>query len=98
MLKGQKKHFNDMLKKVENGEIKMNTSRIAQRSWGRYEIRLPYNLEVFKSSELIDNPLLRPLVDKAMGSKRLEIDTFSHITSLPETPKQHWHADVGALG
>eukprot|EP00948_MAST-09A_sp_MAST-9A-sp1_P003016 g3016.t1 len=93
----QNKHFKEMLKKVERKEVAMNTSRIAERSPGRYEIRLPYNEKIFTSSELVDNPLLRNLVQDAMGTNRIEIDTFSHITSLPKTAGQHWHSDIGSL-
>ena len=32
-----------------------------------------------------------------LRSHRLELDTFSHVTSLPHSPHQHWHRDDGKL-
>ena len=32
-----------------------------------------------------------------MGENRIELDTFSTVTALPQTPIQHWHRDDGFL-
>ena len=38
-----------------------------------------------------------PIMQNILGTKRLEIDTHSSVTSLAETPEQHWHRDAGFL-
>ena len=38
-----------------------------------------------------------PMMQNVLGTKRLEIDTHSSVTSLGNTPEQHWHRDAGFL-
>ena len=40
--------------------------------------------------ELTLNPLLTPLLHTLLGSKRLDLDTLSTVTSAPDTPYGHW--------
>ena len=41
--------------------------------------------------------MIIPFVERILGTNRFEIDTFSTVTSMPKTPAQHWHRDVGHL-
>ena len=40
-------------------------------------------------------PLTKKLEEEVVASARaLELDTVSHVTSLPGAPTQHWHRDT----
>lgn len=73
-----------------------NRSASHQRSPGRYEVKYP-PVEPFSSPKLVANPPLLQLADVLLGTHKFELDDFSHITSLPHSTAQHWHADVGML-
>jgi len=66
------------------------------RSAGRYEYRLPLRNE-FARDELLSNPWVRPGLARAMDANELVVDMLSAITSLPGSPTQHLHKDVGPL-
>ena len=67
------------------------------QSPGRFEARLrSSNVKVIQQS-VVNNPLLIPFVERVLGTNRFEIDTFSTVTSMPKTPAQHWHRDVGPV-
>ena len=53
--------------------------------------------EPWTLDETIRNPLVYDVLSGAMDSTRLEMDTYSVVTSLSETPLQHWHRDAAAL-
>jgi len=74
----------------------MNTTKSEQRSESRYEVWSPMN-PPFTSDEFLLSPFLLPAIKFVMNSERLEIDTFSSVTSLPGAPAQHWHKDAGVL-
>jgi hypothetical protein len=42
-------------------------------------------------------PYIIHLAKQAIKERALEVDTFSHVTSKPHSPRQHWHRDAGAL-
>jgi len=48
----------------------------------------------FMDSRFVSNRHMMQMIKGIMGV-RLEIDTFSSVTSLPDCPDQVWHADVG---
>jgi ectoine hydroxylase-related dioxygenase (phytanoyl-CoA dioxygenase family) len=68
---------------------------VASRSQGRYEVKLELK-EPYTSSELVAHPLLQQL-NRLLLDDTIEIDTFSHVTSLPGAKAQHWHSDVNPL-
>lgn len=87
----ESKHFeNWYMNKV------MNTTKSEQRSKRRYEVWSPM-IPPFTSDEFLLSPLLLPVIKFVMNSERLEIDTFSSVTSLPGAPAQHWHRDAGVI-
>jgi hypothetical protein len=94
--KAQAKVVDDFLKGIEEDIDKTNTTSSEQRSPGRYELVNPLKTP-FSDESFVLNPLLAPLMTRVLGSKRLEIDTHSSVTSLPHTPEQHWHRDAGFL-
>jgi ectoine hydroxylase-related dioxygenase (phytanoyl-CoA dioxygenase family) len=84
------------LEGIEKDVSKTNSTWSEQRSPGRYELVNPLK-SPFSDEEFIANGLLQPFMKRMLGSKRLEIDTHSSVTSLPHTPAQHWHRDAGFL-
>jgi len=74
----------------------MNTTKSEQRSKDRYEVWSPM-APPFTNDEFLLSPFLLPVIKFVMNSDRLEIDTFSSVTSLPGAPAQHWHRDAGLL-
>ena len=46
---------------------------------------------------LMESPVVLPVVRHILHTDRLEVDTFSFVTSRPDSPHQHWHADTSAL-
>ena len=44
--------------------------------------------------ELVNNPLLLPLIMSSLHTPTPEVDTLSVVTSLADAPTQHWHHDV----
>jgi ectoine hydroxylase-related dioxygenase (phytanoyl-CoA dioxygenase family) len=81
---------------IELDPTKTNSTWSEQRSPGRYELLSPM-APPFTSEELLRNPLLLPLVERALGTNRIEVDTHSSVTSLGNTPAQHWHRDAGFI-
>ena len=51
----------------------------------------------FTSEQLLSNPLLLPLMRHTLSTTRIEVDTHSSVTSLGNTPAQHWHRDAGFI-
>ena len=84
------------LTSIEENPTLVNSTRSEQRSPGRYEVLSPLEYP-FTSARLLRNPLLLPLIQKALSTSRIEIDTHSSVTSLSHTPEQHWHRDAGFL-
>jgi Tfp pilus assembly protein PilF len=73
-----------------------NSTWSEQRSPGRYELLSPME-PPFTNEELLKNPLLHPLMVRTLKTHRIEVDTHSSVTSLAETPAQHWHRDAGFI-
>ncbi|EGD83458.1 hypothetical protein PTSG_04065 [Salpingoeca rosetta] len=67
----------------------------AERSTDRYEVkfplRYPYTDDAFTANRVII------AAAKLVMNNKIEIDTFSTVTSLPNAPVQPWHGDVGPL-
>ena len=66
----------------------------ALRSPQRFEVKLPPSMP-WIDDRLIRNAYARAVVTVVMGDHRLELDTFSYLTSTPGAPVQHWHEDAG---
>jgi hypothetical protein len=92
----QSKVVDTFLNGIELDPTKTNSTWSEQRSPGRYELLSPM-APPFTSEELLRNPLLLPLVERALGTNRIEVDTHSSVTSLGNTPAQHWHRDAGFI-
>eukprot|EP00457_Paulinella_chromatophora_P005006 gb/GEZN01005019.1/.p1 GENE.gb/GEZN01005019.1/~~gb/GEZN01005019.1/.p1 ORF type:complete len:524 (+),score=80.69 gb/GEZN01005019.1/:25-1572(+) len=86
----------EYLETIEVAPELTNRSGSNQRSPMRYELKYPLT-EPFVDSRLIANRAVLALCNAALSSHKYELDTFSHITSLPHSPAQHWHRDVAAL-
>ena len=71
--------------------------KIASRGHGRYEIKWPMR-EPFTDPRLALNLQLLSVVKATLVGHSLELDTFSHVDSLPGSSMQDWHQDVDALG
>lgn len=71
------------------------TTRSASRSRNRFEVKFPLR-PPFIRKDFYSNRFMLGAV-KTLLSNSIEIDTFSHITSLPDAPHQPFHADVGYL-
>ncbi len=65
------------------------TDEFAIRSRGRFEYKLPLQ-QPFISPKMVGNPSLRAILATAMHSSEVQLDTFSCVVSLPDTPVQHW--------
>lgn len=81
---------------IEENPALTNSTWSEQRSPGRYELLSPMK-PPFTDSELVANPLLLPLMQRSLGTSRIEVDTHSSVTSLGNTPAQHWHRDAGFI-
>ena len=84
------------LEGVEANPSATNSTWSEQRSPGRYELLSPME-HPFTSPDLLTNGLLHPLMTQALQTRRIEVDTHSSVTSLGNTPKQHWHRDAGFI-
>jgi len=74
----------------------INTTKSEQRAKDGFEVLLPM-IPPFSSKEFVQSPFLLPVIEAVVNAKRLEINMFSSVTSLPGAPTQHWHRDAGAL-
>lgn len=72
------------------------TKRGVQRWQGRWESQLPL-APPFDDPSLTMHPSLLAVMQSALGSARLELDTFTQITSIGGAGNQPFHADVGPL-
>merc|ERR1711871_208110 len=77
------------------GEESFENADAASRSTDRFEIKFPLR-EPFTNANFVGNDLVVYLSLLFM-SDRVEMDTFSFVTSLAGAPDQHWHADVSHL-
>lgn len=68
----------------------------AEHSQDRFELKFPQRAP-FTDRPFSANRFLLSLVKSALGSARVELDTFSSVTARPGAPDQHWHSDVGHL-
>lgn len=68
----------------------------AEHSPDRFELKFPQRAP-FTDRPFSANRFLLSLVKSALGSARIELDTFSSVTARPGAPDQHWHSDVGHL-
>ena len=69
---------------------------VSQRSEGRWELKVPF-ASPWTDDETFNNLAVRGVLRRLVGrieESRLEIDTYSVVTSLGKTPNQRWHADV----
>ena len=73
-----------------------NSTDSARRSSGRWELRNPLRAP-FTDGAFVANRAVLSVATAVLKSARVEIDTFSSVTSLGRTPRQHWHNDVGEL-
>lgn len=82
-------------KRVEHTNFK-DTPEVSCRSTGRWEVKVPL-VDPWTAQETIRNPLVTDVLVRSMDSERLEMDTYSVVTSLSDTPIQHWHRDAAPL-
>ena len=71
-----------------------NTTTSAQRSFLRYEVTFALGGAAIEEETTRGTAMLEPLLAAALDSERLELDTHSHVTSLPGAPAQRWHRDT----
>lgn len=69
------------------GEIE--TASIGSRGIGRYEVKWPLE-EPFTDPRLTLNSALVELVKGVLVENHIELDTFSHVDSMPSAAMQHW--------
>jgi hypothetical protein len=96
MREAQKSVVDKFLQGIEENPSLTNSTWSEQRSPGRYELLSPMK-SPFTDEELLKNPLLHPLMVRTLKTHRIEVDTHSSVTSLAETPAQHWHRDAGFI-
>ena len=72
------------------------TTKGVERWRGRFEAQVRWG-RPFDDPALTAQPRLLALLQAALGSARIEIDTFTQITSVGGADPQPWHADVGPL-
>lgn len=75
---------------------KRTTTKGTQRWKGRWESTIPLR-PPFDDPTLTMQPSLLGVIQAALGSGRLELDTFTQITSVGGADDQPWHADAGPL-
>jgi hypothetical protein len=85
---------NTLLQQQQGPEVVENT-QFASRSSNRFEVRLPLS-EPFTHADFYANRFVLTMA-KSVLNNHLELDTFSHITSLPGAVAQQWHSDVGNI-
>ena len=91
---------------------KPNTTLTAERSAQRYEVKFSLREHIQRSSGASDGSVFSAatlqsgivggVLASTFGLERsvaaaLEIDTISHVTSLPGAPSQHWHRDTARM-
>ena len=96
MKRAQAKIVDDYVQAISDDPSHTNTTSSEQRSPGRYELVNPLK-SPFSDESFVSNTLFMPIIQNILGTKRLEIDTHSSVTSLAKTPEQHWHRDAGFL-
>lgn len=93
----QADHFQWFQDRIEADKLTSeNSTDSARRSSGRWELRNPLRAP-FTDSAFVANRAVLSVATAVLKSARIEIDTFSSVTSLGRTPRQHWHNDVGEL-
>jgi tetratricopeptide (TPR) repeat protein len=91
----QRHAFSAHLKLIKRNPRATNSTLASQRSPLRHELRAPME-DPYVRADLVLQPLLRPVLLGMLGD-RVELDTFSSVTSLPTAPDQHWHRDLPRL-
>jgi hypothetical protein len=82
---------------VTSGNSHGRATRLGVQRWrGRWESVLPF-APPFNDPALTMNPSLLAVLQSGLGSARLELDTFTQITSIGGAGSQPFHADVGPL-
>ena len=81
---------------VSGSRSDRSARRGVQRWRGRWESQIPF-APPFNDPALTMNPILLAVLQSALGSARLELDTFTQITSIGGAASQPFHADVGPL-
>eukprot|EP00039_Didymoeca_costata_P006596 m.91645 g.91645 ORF g.91645 m.91645 type:complete len:500 (+) comp13313_c0_seq2:321-1820(+) len=80
-------------KMVQNDQFE--EENVASRGESRFELKFPLR-EPYTDPRLVAQRHMLALVKSVLGD-RIELDTFSSVTSLPGKTQQGWHADVGHL-
>ena len=83
----QNKVVDRFLDGVEQDPTLTNSTWSEQRSPGRYELLSPME-PPFTSEELLYNPLLLPLMQNVLDTRRIEVDTHSSVTSMGKYSKR----------
>ena len=81
---------------VSGSRSDRSARRGVQRWRGRWESQIPF-APPFNDPALTMNPILLTVLQSALGSARLELDTFTQITSIGGASSQPFHTDVGPL-
>ena len=89
-------HQEEFAKDKEEMVGSFEGARIASRGQGRYEIKWPLR-KPFTDPKLALNLQLLAMVKANLVGHSLELDTFSHVDSLPGSHMQDWHQDVDAI-
>ena len=93
----QRDHFKWFQDRIADDKLTTeNSTDSARRSAGRWELRNPLRAP-FTNGAFVTNRAVLSVATAVLKSSRIEIDTFSSVTSLGRTPRQHWHNDVGEL-
>ncbi len=99
-----RREFEDYLRRADmdpstnvTGDSQGRATRHGVQRWrGRWESVLPF-APPFNDPALTMNPSLLAVLQSGLGSARLELDTFTQITSIGGAGSQPFHADVGPL-
>eukprot|EP00054_Salpingoeca_dolichothecata_P016516 m.96914 g.96914 ORF g.96914 m.96914 type:complete len:490 (-) comp22008_c0_seq3:18-1487(-) len=95
--KQQEKDFQEFYANADklNDQNVRESTEAAERAIMRYEVKFPIR-EPYVRPDFTANRFLLSFV-KLLLTNKIEIDTFSHVTSLPGAPDQEWHNDVDSL-
>eukprot|EP00729_Bicosta_minor_P013725 gene13725-4575_t len=82
-------------KNADFASTNVEWANVASRGSSRFETRLPMKAP-FIDPRFAGNRLLVNAIKAVLGGK-IELDTFSAVTSMPNSPNQFWHSDVADL-
>lgn len=75
---------------------RVHSPDFGERGDGRWEVSLP-SIQPFTDSRFLEAPGMIPVVQAALATTELEVDTLSAVISLPQSGQQHWHRDASRI-